>query len=69
MRNRILLIAVPGDFQRMPGVVDEKTSPGVGDGYGLARTIDLFELIRVLFGAATRKCKTFIDLGCGGGFV
>ena len=53
----------------MPGVVDARTSPEIGDGFGLARSIDLLELIYVLMKAGSRNCRTFVDLGCGDGVV
>ena len=57
------------DFQRVPGTTDDRTFPDIGDGYGLARSIDILELLRVLIVSNWGRARTLIDLGCGDGVV
>jgi hypothetical protein len=62
------------NFQRVPGTTDDKTFPDIGDGYGLARSIDILQLLRVLIVSnwdciELGRARTLIDLGCGDGVV
>jgi hypothetical protein len=53
----------------MPGTTDDRTFPDIGDGYGLARSIDILQLSRVLILSQLGRAQTLIDLGCGDGVV
>ena len=63
------------DFVRHPEVNDYQTNINVGQGYGLARTIDpLTQVFRVLRYSGVvhvlfRKNFSILDLGCGDGFM